>query len=65
MSFFPAFGEKDIFAMPSRSKIENTAMELLNELFGVTEDEEVEVFEEVNEVPTVKLLLKIYRKRLK
>ena len=51
--------------MPSRSKIENTAMELLNELFGVTEDEEVEVFEEVNEVPTVKLLLKIYRKRLK
>ena len=54
MSFFPAFGEKDIFAMPSRSKIENTAMELLNELFGVTEDEEVEVFEEVNEVPTVK-----------
>ena len=54
MSIFPAFGEIDIFAMPSRSKIENTAMDLLNELFGGTEDQEVEVFEEVNAVPTVK-----------
>ena len=54
MFLFTALGEKDIFAMPSRSKIENTAMDLLNELFGGTEDQEVEVFEEVNAVPTVK-----------
>ena len=52
---FLAFEEKNIFAMPSRYKIEKTATDLLQELFGEAESPEVEVFEtEVREVQTVK-----------
>ena len=45
-----SFLEKEIFAMPSRSKIENFAKNLLQDLFGIMEDPEIEEEKEISEI---------------